>query len=113
MDELLTTDLHPARALRVRVDEDSLTVDLVDGRCLSVPLAWYPRLSQGTPEEVSNWQVIGRGQGVHWPELDEDVSVENLLAGKPSGESQRSFKKWLEGRKNQSDQAQCIGFVRR
>ena len=87
-----------AKAQQVLLTEDSLTVDLVDGRTISVPLAWYPRLFHGTPEERRNWRLIGQGEGIHWPDLDEDISVENLLAGKPSGESQRSLKRWLEDR---------------
>ncbi len=82
----------------VTVTEDALVVDLVDGRTISVPLAWYPRLLNGTPNERSNWRLIGGGEGIHWPDLDEDISAENLLAGKLSGESQRSFKRWLEKR---------------
>lgn len=93
-----TIETQPARAREVRVDEHHLTVDLVDGRTLSVPLAWFPRLLHGSPAERSNWRLIGQGHGIHWPELDEDISVENLLTGKASGESQRSFKKWLEKR---------------
>ncbi|MFH1116934.1 MAG: DUF2442 domain-containing protein, partial [Pseudomonadota bacterium] len=69
------------------------------GRTLSVPLAWYPRLMYGTVNERNNWRLIGKGQGIHWPDLDEDVSVQNILLGKPSGESQRSLKEWLEKRK--------------
>ena len=91
-------DTQGAKAQQVLFTEDSLTVDLVDGRTISVPLAWYPRLFHGTPEERRNWRLIGQGEGIHWPELDEDISVENLLAGKPSGESQRSLKQWLEDR---------------
>ena len=87
-----------AKAQQVLLTEDSLTVDLVDGRTISVPLAWYPRLFHGTPEERRNWRLIGQAEGIHWPDLDEDISVENLLAGKPSGESQRSLKRWLEDR---------------
>ena len=87
-----------ARAQNVVVTEDTLSVDLNDGRTISVPLAWYPRLLHGTIEERGNWQFIGDKEGVHWPDLDEDVSVENLLLGKPSGESQGSFKRWLEKR---------------
>ncbi|MCC6493115.1 MAG: DUF2442 domain-containing protein [Pirellulales bacterium] len=70
----------------VRVDADRLTVELADGRILSVPVGWYPRLSHGSVEERRNWRLIGGGRGIHWPELDEDISVENLLAGRPSGE---------------------------
>lgn len=101
-----TTETQVARAQQVAVTEDTLTVDLVDGRTISVPLGWYPRLLHGTPEERNHWRLIGGGEGVYWPDLDEDISVENLLAGKPSGESQRSFKRWLEehasGRKQSS-----------
>jgi hypothetical protein len=87
-----------ARAQNVAVTDDTLSVDLSDGRTISVPIAWYPRLLNGTPEERMNWRFIGEREGIHWPDLDEDVSVENLLAGKPSGESQSSFKRWLEKR---------------
>jgi hypothetical protein len=83
----------------VVVTDDSLVVDLADGRTVSVPMAWYPRLMYGTPEERSHWRIIGKGEGIHWPDLDEDISVENILFGKPSGETQKSFKKWLERRK--------------
>jgi len=64
-----------------------------------VPLVWFPRLAHGTPAERANWRLIGGGVGIHWPDLDEDISVENLLAGKPSAESQSSFKRWLENRR--------------
>jgi Protein of unknown function (DUF3532). len=94
----LTTEIQTPRVQHVAVNEDSLTVDLVDGRTISVPLAWYPRLLHGTPEERNNWRLIGKGKGIHWPDLDEDISVENLIIGKPSGESQRSLQKWLGGR---------------
>ena len=89
-----TIDTQAARARKVHVNDEFLTVDLVDGRSISVPLAWYPRLSHGTPEERANWLIIGSGEGIHWSDLDENISVENMLTGKPSGESQRSFKKW-------------------
>ena len=85
-------------AERVMVTEDTLSVDLSDGRTISVPLAWFPRLLQSTPEERNNWRLIGRGRGIHWEDIDEDISVEGLLAGRPSGESQFSFKKWLDRR---------------
>ena len=83
----------------VVVTDDTLVVDLADGRTVSVPMAWYPRLMYGTPEERSHWRIIGKGEGIHWPDLDEDISVENILYGRPSGETQQSFKKWLEKRK--------------
>jgi hypothetical protein len=74
-------------------------VDLDDGRTVSVPVAWFPRLVYGSQEERNNWRLIGKGEGIHWPDLDEDISVENLLFGKRSGESQRSFQKWLNARR--------------
>lgn len=79
----------------VTVTDDTLSVDLSDGRSILVPLAWFPRLLHATKQERNNWRLIGRGQGIHWEDIDEDVSVENLLTGKPSSESQASFKKWL------------------
>ena len=88
-----------ARALGVTVSDDSLTFDLSDGQTISAPLAWYPRLLHGTAEERSNWRLIGSGEGIHWPALDEDLSIEGLAAGRPSGESGESFGRWLEGRK--------------
>jgi Protein of unknown function (DUF2442) len=87
-----------AKAQSVTVTDDTLAVDLTDGRTISVPLAWYPRLLHGTLEERNNWRFIGEKEGIHWPDLDEDISVENLLMGKASGESQSSFKRWLEKR---------------
>lgn len=87
-----------AQAERVTVTEDTLHVELSDGRTTSAPLTWYPRLLHATKEERGNWRLIGKGQGMHWSDLDEDISVEGLLAGRPSGESQRSFKKWLASR---------------
>ena len=81
------------------VTEDTLSVELADGRTISAPLAWYPRLVHATQAERDNWELIGDGQGIHWPDLDEDLSVEGLLAGRPSGESQRSFKRWLEAKR--------------
>lgn len=86
------------KAQHVAVTEDTLTVDLDDGRTISVPLGWYPRLLHGTPAERKNWRLIGKGEGIHWPELDEDISVEQLVCGKPSSESQRSLQRWLDER---------------
>ena len=82
----------------VAVSDDTLRVDLSDGRSISAPLAWYPRLLRATPAERKRWRLIGRGLGIHWTDLDEDISVEGLLAGKPSGESQSSFGRWLAAR---------------
>lgn len=82
-------------AQNVAVTEDTLRVDLSDGRTMSVPLAWFPRLMHGTKKERNNWRLIGKGHGIHWEDLDEDISVENLILGRASGESQSSFRKWL------------------
>jgi hypothetical protein len=94
-----TIELTVPDATQVSVTDELLTVELSDGRTISVPLVWYPRLAHGRPEERANWRLIGTGEGIHWPDLDEDISVANLLAGKPSGESQRSLKRWLELRR--------------
>lgn len=85
-------------ARNVRAAADAFTVELSDGRALSVPYAWYPRLQHARPEERDNWELIGEGDGIHWPDLDEDISVEGLLAGRRSGEGEPSFRAWLEGR---------------
>lgn len=91
-------DVSELKAQQVAVTAEALTVDLVDGRTLSVPLGWYPRLLHASSQERKNWQFIGGGEGIHWLDLDEDISVENLWSGKPSGESQESFKQWLASR---------------
>ncbi len=83
----------------ITVTDDTLSVDLSDGRTISVPLTWFARLLYASPEERNNWRLIGKGQGIHWEDIDEDISIEGLLAGKPSGESQDSFKKWIAVRK--------------
>lgn len=97
-----TVEIEVPFARTVKVTKDTLRVDLSDGRSISVPLAWYPRLLNGTAAERGNWSLIGAGVGIHWPDLDEDISVEGLLAGRPSGESQSSFAKWLQGRDKRS-----------
>ncbi|HSF80771.1 MAG TPA: DUF2442 domain-containing protein [Anaerolineales bacterium] len=94
----ITTDRQFVKAQRVTITDDSLTVDLSDGRTLVVPISWFPRLLHGTSAERANWQLVGKGDGIHWPDLDEDISVENLILGKPFGESQRSLKLWLDKR---------------
>jgi hypothetical protein len=93
-----TVTMREALATHVEVDEHTLRVELADGRTIAVPLAWYPRLAHGLAEERSSWRLLGGGRGIHWPALDEDISVANLLAGQPSAESQASFKKWLTSR---------------
>jgi hypothetical protein len=83
---------------KVKVTVDTLVVELSDGRTITAPLAWFPRMLHGTAKERNNWRFIGRGEGIHWPDLDEDISVEGLVLGKLSGESQQSFARWLEKR---------------
>lgn len=82
-------------ATEVEVNGDTLSVDLSDGRTIAAPLAWFPRLLHATPKERSAWRLIGGGRGIHWPQIDEDISVDGLLAGRPSMETQSSFEKWL------------------
>src|SRR3989304_5239671 len=94
----ISVPIAPIR--NVSITDESLTVDLADGRTITVPIAWYPRLSHGKPEERNNWRLIGNGEGIHWPDLDEDISVDNIVLGQPSGESQKSFGKWLEQRQS-------------
>ena len=93
-----TLEVPGLTAETVTVTDESLVVGLSDGRVVSVPLAWYPRLLNGSRSERSRWRLIGRGMGIHWPELDEDLSVEGLLRGAKSGESQASFAKWMAAR---------------
>jgi hypothetical protein len=87
------------RAVRVSVTDDTLSVDLEDGRTVSVPIGWYPRLSYGTSAERANVQIAGAGLGLHWPDLDEDIGIEGILLGRRSTESPKSFAKWLQARK--------------
>lgn len=94
----LVTEVRISAVQTLDVTEDELVVELGDGRTIIIPLAWYPRLFHGTKKERENWRLIGEGEGIHWPDLDEDISIEHLLAGVPSGESQRSLQKWLDQR---------------
>ncbi len=96
----LDIELKIPEAMDVHVSEDTLSVELSDGRTISVPIDWYPRLTHATEQERSSWRIIGKGHGIHWEDLDEDISVGNLLAGIPSGESQSSSKNgWMQKRK--------------
>jgi uncharacterized protein DUF2442 len=95
----LAVDIHEARAHSAKVSEEALTVDLVDGRTIMVPLVWFPRLWHGTPQERSHLEIFGDGAYIHWPDLDEDLTVTGLLAGRQSGESPESLRKWLASRK--------------
>ena len=94
------TELKETLAQSVSVSDEALIADLADGRTITVPLAWFPRLANGTPTERGNWRLIGGGEGIHWPDLDEDISVESLLAGRRSGESQASLGRWLQQRES-------------
>src|SRR5438876_9212396 len=94
-------EAREALATRVDVSEDTVSVELADGRTIAAPLAWYPRLANATAEERSDWRLIANGRGIHWSAIDEDISVANLLSGLPSAESQTSFKKWLAVRQLQ------------
>lgn len=99
MTSLMVELLEIPQAQNVVLTDDALTVDLSDGRTISVPLAWYPRLLHSTPNERNNWLFIDGNDGIHWPDIDEDISIKNIILGKPSGESQKSFQRWLEERK--------------
>ncbi len=87
-----------AAVTNVRVTDRFLVVELQDGRVISIPLAWYPRLAEGSPRERRNWELLGPGIGIHWPDLDEDISIEGLLQGLPSGESSGSLNAWRASR---------------
>jgi hypothetical protein len=91
-------EIEVPNAEEVSVTADTLSVDLSDGRTVSVPLAWFPRLLHGSDEERGNWRLIGKGEGIHWEALDEDISIESLIAGRPSMESEESLAKWLKSR---------------
>src|SRR3990167_11084102 len=95
----LAAEQKEPRARSVAVSEESLTADLVDGRTIIVPLVWYPRLWHGNPEERNHYEIFGDGAYIHWPELDEDLTVDGLLAGRRSKESPQSLKKWLDERR--------------
>ena len=97
-----TIEARIPEAEQVSVTDAVLQVSFSDGRTISVPLDWYPRLVNATRKERDNWELIGEGEGIRWPDLDEDLSVEGLIAGRPSGESDRSFKRWLEKREDLS-----------
>ena len=94
-----TVTLAIPKISNVQVSDDTLTVNLEDGRTVSVPIGWYLRLAYGTPEERRNFQISGAGYGIYWPDLDEDIGVEGMLLGKMSSESKLSFEKWLDSRK--------------
>jgi hypothetical protein len=93
------TEIELANAVSVSINTETITVELDDGRTISIPLSWYPRLLHGKVNERTNYRLIGGGSGIHWPDLNEDVSIEGLLAGHRSQESQASLERWLEERR--------------
>ena len=94
--------IETAKATSVKVTADTLIVDLRDGRTVSVPVSWYPRLAEGTPSERRRWELIGPGIGIHWPALDEDISVEAVLQGLGSNESSASLQRWRSRQKKRA-----------
>lgn len=98
MNGMHSVTLTLVKIINVTVTDDTLSVDLEDGRTISLPIGWYPRLAYGTPAERANFQISGAGYGIHWPDLDEDIGVEGILLGKKSTESPASFERWLKRR---------------
>lgn len=97
-------EIQEAGAGAAGVTDDALTVDLVDGRTIIVPLVWYPRLWNATPKERNHLVMLANGAYLHWPDLNEDLTVSGLLAGRRSGEGAESLKKWLKGRERTRNQ---------
>ena len=95
----LAVEIQEARAQSAKLTDEALAIDLVDGRTIIVPLVWFPRLWHGAPRERNHFEIIGDGAYIHWPDLDEDLTVAGLLAGRRSGESPQSLKKWLQSRR--------------
>ncbi len=91
-------EIRVPAAVGLTLTDDTLIVELSDGRTLSVPLAWFPRLLHATPQERQDWRLISKGEGIRWPSVDEDISVEGLIAGRPSVESAQSLRRWLNER---------------
>jgi hypothetical protein len=94
----LILETEPAAA-RVKIRDEKLVVDLADGRTITVPLDWYPRLVHASQKERKNWKLLGNGYAIEWPDLDEHIGIEGLVAGRRSGESPKSFERWLSGRR--------------
>ena len=95
----LVSEETQVRAENVLISEYELTVTLSDSESKSVPLSFYPRLVHASQQERDNWQIIGQGEGIRWPDLDEDISVKGIVAGRRSGESPKSFQRWLDAKK--------------
>jgi hypothetical protein len=90
----LTLDTEPL-ATQINVTDEKLIIELLDGRSLTIPLSWYPRLLNASHQERQNWQLLGDGYAIEWIDLDEHIGIEGLLAGKRSGESDQSYARWL------------------
>ena len=95
---MTTSAPDSAIATSVTITDDSIVVDLADGRTISAPIGWYPRLAHASKKQRNHFRFVGDHRGIHWPDLDEDISVENLLQGKRSGESNASLARWLANR---------------
>jgi len=91
----MMVDIALPGAISVAVSNDTISVELSDGRTIAVPLSWYPRLLHATQKERKNWRLIGNGSGIHWEDIDEDISVIGIVSGRPSQESQASLKNGL------------------
>ena len=91
-------DLAQTRAMSVVVSDDAVVIELNDGRSITAPIAWYPRLLHADKAERENVRLIGGGTGIHWPDVEEDISVDSVLKGTPSTENARSLKRWLQAR---------------
>jgi len=94
----ISTEISVSPAIDIAITDELLTVKLADGREISVPIAWYPRLANGTAKERRKWTISYSGRGLHWEDLDEDISVKGVIAGLPSNENPTNIKKWLESR---------------
>ena len=103
----LLLETEPA-VTQVMINDEKLIVELADGRTIVVPLSWYPRLQHASPKERGNWDLLGEGYAIEWPDLDEHIGIEGLLAGRRSGEIQKSFQRWLASRHYSS----CLFFLR-
>ncbi|MBN1648510.1 MAG: DUF2442 domain-containing protein [Spirochaetales bacterium] len=95
----LKTEIEIANLTKIKINDESIIVDFDDGRTISLPTSWYPRLQYGSQKERDNYHMIGNGEGIHWPDLDEDISIEGLISGIRSHESQASLQNWLKARK--------------
>lgn len=95
---MTSSALESLTAKTVLVSDRDLSVELTGGQTISIPLTWYPRLAHANQAERNDWQLVGHGSGIHWPKLDEDISVASLLEGRRSGETEGSLSRWLQSR---------------